>query len=1158
MHINHKIRVFIYLIAVVLILAIHSELVTARDYWDFPATIQRAVKGREYSDLKIVSSPEGYFIFYKKKAGDKYYIEYFITSNNIKGNIQNFIGPKTTGISIDAVAGFIPQYDAVMYDRRLFLVWDNLDGSLKIAEKRGNRWKEKVIKTGKSFCFRPSLFNIMNRLFLTYHTESEGRRIDFFILELDRNLDILGVPYRIAKNFAGSFFPYMYYYGSKYYCVWQSRPFTEKETPVFNIYMSFSGNGNVWGEPVNLTEELPGEKKEPEVYIEGNKFILIYKSDRDGTWGLYSRQYTPTGRPLSEDNKLNDSMVNVIGYQPVGIGGVRYVFYTDCRDGQEKIYYVKEQSNKLKHLGPLKTGKFPVHSFSVLKDKDKPYVFYATKGEIGYIGPDMHVLPPKLAPLKNNLVGRGGVKIKWTQPEDSSGIEGFCYIVTDKQDVEPELVNLSPEVRELKVISTKEGVEYFKIRSKDRAGNISSTVALKLKFDLTPPDSPVIVPQNLGPDGYFKDNTPYLKWSVKSKDVAGFNYVISKRAVNIKKSRIRTKRNKIIIRNLGPGVWYFNLAAVDKAGNISGTAHLKFKIKKIPVVVQKVKKEKKIIKRPWIISREVFVESPVLSSLLYLLLFSLAVIITIALYSFIYEMLRKRKGKMEELDTYFQARKRKIGLRFKFSALIASLILILTVGISGVLSYVTIEKEKTALSEQMIDKAKITLENITNVAREGLLSNDELLLVSIIARTMKNKDIKYTVILDTQNRVVAHSDIKEKGKIYRDSFTIEASKSNRMIIRPNFDPKHLARLYDLASPVFFAKKRIGTVRIGYSTESIFKAIEDTKRNSIYSTIVVTVVTLLIGILGAIIMATITIKPIKVLAEGAYRIGSGDLDYKIYVKSRDEIGLLADEFNRMTERLKEYQKEMEKKAKLDEQLEIARSIQQNLIPGEVIDNEFVSIGGFYKAAAGVGGDYYDYIMKSEKYGLIISDVAGKGVPASLMMTMIRTVFRSLINSGVMYPPRVVTLINNTLISDISADRFATLLFGTYDSKRKLFQYTNAGYGPILLYRKDKNSCFLVEPEKSSIPIGVMPDVEYMEEPAIRMKSGDALILFTDGIHEARNEREEEYGMARLAEIIPKFADNRAIDIANHIIQDVMSFVGNAEQYDDMTLLVLKVK
>jgi len=1131
----------------------------SKDYWDFPKYLVKNSKNSYNSNPKVVLSDGKYFIFYIEKvesAGLDYSIKYFTSSD-----LMNFDGPISTGIDIRAVSGFIPQYDVVTYNNKIYLIWDNIDGSLKFSIKSSDTdWsKPKVIEIGRAFSFAPNIFILNGQIFITYHTESMGRRIDFFIIKSDQSLDRFGPSKRIADEFAGSFFPFMAYSRGKYYCFWQSRPFAEKKTPVFDIYLSISNDGDSWSSPINLTGDLSGEKKFPQAIIKDGNIELFYSSDKDGTWGIYRRFYNIKGIPNGKDEKLNGSMANINNYMFFTRDDTLYVFYLDERAGVYKIYYRVFNSGE-NYEYQLKTSDNPIFKYTVTADNGALDVFYQNKVGIAWIGPDKTALPPMVLGPKRRIIGKKGIEIKWRRPEDSSGLLGYCYLFTEDKMAEPEIVNLPPEINRLRLIGDKDGEYYFKIRSKDVAGNLSTVVDVKFEVDVTSPQPPKLTPLGLDENGYFKDNRVDFRWKSVSKDVVGYNYSITKYPSKLTKTRIRTSSNRIVLYNLKGGVWYFNIASIDRAGNISETVHYKFKLKLLPStkVIKEEKKGEKAVWAPWIISKETFRYSPIISILLYLVLGLLFTFVMISSWLLFREISKRRIGKMEEVSAFMQVRKKRLGLRFKFSLLIVSLILVITIGISTVLSYVTINKEKKHLATQMIDKAKITLENITNVAREGILSNDELLLVSVIAKTMENKDIKYTIILDNNNRVIAHSDIKQKGRLLNDEVTLKASKADHIVIEPAFNPDNLAKLYDFASPVFFANKRIGTVRLGYSTESIFKALEESRKDSIYSTIIVTIITIIIGIISAVLMATLTIKPIKILAKGAYIIGSGNLNYKIHVKAKDEIGILADEFNRMTERLAQYQKEMEKKAKLDEQIEIARSIQQNLIPSGGIDNDFVSIGGFYKAATGVGGDYYDFIMKNEKYGLIISDVAGKGVPASLMMTMIRTVFRSLINSGVIYPPRIVTLINNTLISDISSDRFATLLFGIYDHKKMLFQYTNAGYGPIMLFKKSENECSLVEPKKSSIPIGVMPDVTYMEENPIRLDRGDALILFTDGIHEARNEKEEEYGMDRLAKIIPRVSENNASSIANAIIEDVMKFVGNAEQYDDMTLLVLKIK
>jgi len=1012
----------------------------------------------------------------------------------------------------------------------------------------------------EAFTFKPSLFKLNDELFIFYHTESEGRRIDFFYIKSKESFESWTHPVQIAKNFAGSFFPFMVLYRDKLYVVWQSRPFIETETPVFDIYLSISEDyGNTWTDPVNLTKNSSGEDLKPFIKFANNRLCLIWESDRGGAWGIYYGTYDLSGKPLTEEKKINDSILNAKDAKCIFIGKDLYIFYLDERDGKYRVYYsLRSGMNDFTEEGPITQNEIDITNYYPVSFNNDIYFFCEDKRGIFFQSPDRHVETVNILPFENNFIGRNGKLISWKKPEDSSGIEGYCFSFNNKKIDDPEIVNLPSNILNMKLEINEEGNYYFHIRARDNAGNLSKTVTVPFIADLTFPPAPSIVPLKLDKDGYFNGNSITFRWSVDAQDILGYNYVLSHKKVDISKDIIKTYKNRLNFRLIKGGEWYFNIAALDRAKNVGATSHFRFRLKPIPVKPEEKKSLK--IALPWIFSSETFKANPLLNILLYFLLVALLFITFFVTTDILIKYITvKKEVYMEGKEGYGELRKRRLGLRFKFSMLIGVLVLILTVGISVILSYVTVENEKAALSDQMMDKAKLSIENITNVAREGILNNDELFLLSVIAKTMENKDIKYSIILDVNNKVIAHSDINQIGKILNDEFTLNAFKSSKLLVSPGYNPKNIVKIYDLSNPITFTNKRIGTVRIGYSTDSIFETINENRKKSLYSSLIITVVMIIIGIIGAIIMASITIKPIKTLAKGANIIGGGNLEYKIQVTTRDEIGLLADEFNRMTGRLLIYQKEMEKKAKVDEQLEIARNIQQDLIPHEGIDIEGISIDGYYRAASEVGGDYYDFIEIDDKtYGLIISDVAGKGVPASLMMIMIRTMFRSLINSGIKKPAEAVYLINRTLVSDISSDRFATIMFGIFNIQDKIFRYTNAGYGPLLLYKKDKNQCILVDAVRGSIPIGVMADVDFMEENPIRLESGDAIILLTDGIHEARNEKEEEYGLSRLSLIIPAFAQKDAKEISNLIIEDVLKFAGDAEQYDDMALMVMKVK
>jgi sigma-B regulation protein RsbU (phosphoserine phosphatase) len=1137
----------------ILFLICFSSTLHASFYWDFPKIISKISSNEVKSEVKAVDVGDKTLVFYLVESGRSASIEILPTEDMV-----NFERRVVAADGIIIKKGFSPNFDVIYANKTLYLMWNSIDGIIMMStsKDKGLRWeKPKILVEHENFCFDPRVFFENGTLYLFYHIESEGTRIDFFYVESKDFAKTWSVPSQIARGFSGSFFPFLKAYRDKLYIVWQSRPLVETQLPVFNIYLSISENSGLdWSQPILMTDNEFGESSLPSITFEENSFYLIYEGERNGITGIYYREYDLAGKPLSEEIKVNGQISNARAPDRLLLNDELIIFYLDSRDGDERLYYSIRKATGFEEFGPLgMKGKDVFGFFPHILEKGV-YLLLQQNDSISLIGPDTNVPEIKAPTPKNVYIGNRGIVVKWQGLEDSSGLEGFIYSFNREESDEPEIINLSPFSRSVNLTAGEEGDYYFHLRAKDLAGNYSSTVTIPFTVDLTPPPAPVLSPIELDEDGYYDDNSPSFSWTAEAEDIAGFNYALSVRQKSLEDPRLRTKTNQAFYKEVEGGDYYFKVAAVDRAGNISETAIVALKLKPLPPPA-KIK-----ISPPWILSREAFRISPILNISLYLVLGGLLFLTFYIATDIMFKLMSKGEGfQMAEKQEETGIRKKRFGLRFKFSIMIVALILIVTVGISSVLSFVSIGTQRRALANQMYDKAMLSVENMTNVAREGILNNDELLLLSLIAKTMENEDIKFSIILDVDNRVIAHSDINQRGDVLGDEVTIRSSESDELIVSPNFEPEQLKELYIIASPVVFAERRVGTVQLGYSTESIFKTINDAIRTNILSALYVTGVTIIVGIIGAFIMATITIRPIKVLAQGAKVIGEGKLDYKIHIKTRDEIGLLSDEFNRMTGRLLEYQQKMQEKAKLDEQMEIAQKIQQDLIPQSGIDNDHISLDGFYKAAAGVGGDYYDFIQIGDgKYGVIMSDVAGKGVPASLMMIMIRTVFKSLIQSGLTQPAKVVTLMNETLASDISSDRFATTLFGIFNQKNNQFHYTNAGYGPLLVYKHDKKRCFLVNPPTGSVPIGVMPGVDYAEEKPISLLAGDSLFLFTDGIHEARNEKEEEYGMKRLSDLIPGIATRESKDMANYIVQDVLKFAGSAEQYDDMTLTVMKVK
>ncbi len=239
-------------------------------------------------------------------------------------------------------------------------------------------------------------------------------------------------------------------------------------------------------------------------------------------------------------------------------------------------------------------------------------------------------------------------------------------------------------------------------------------------------------------------------------------------------------------------------------------------------------------------------------------------------------------------------------------------------------------------------------------------------------------------------------------------------------------------------------------------------------------------------------------------------------------------------------------------RLHEQISIAKDIQLSLLPSEVYQPENVQIAASFSPAVEVAGDYYDVFPMQVGTFLIVADVSGKGIPASLLMSSFRSAVRIMAESYTDLPG-LVGRVNDHIAQNEIADRFVTSMFIILDEDKGTFYYSNAGHDPIILYRKKKDEFF--EISNRGIPIGIFEDQEYIED-SFKLERGDVFVVYTDGIPEARNTKKEEFGFERFKETVKKNADKTAQEIKDEILNAVSRFVGEAKQHDDTTFMVVK--
>ena len=255
-------------------------------------------------------------------------------------------------------------------------------------------------------------------------------------------------------------------------------------------------------------------------------------------------------------------------------------------------------------------------------------------------------------------------------------------------------------------------------------------------------------------------------------------------------------------------------------------------------------------------------------------------------------------------------------------------------------------------------------------------------------------------------------------------------------------------------------------------------------------------------------------------------------------------------------------QVSEKERIRNELELAAKIQLELLPKQEIDIEGLEVRGRMVPAKEVGGDYYDFIPHvgtNKSMTVAIGDVSGKGVGAGLVMIMARSIIRSAIfQSGI---PRSTTDImrnlNTLFCEDLRKGMFMTVTICNWWADSNTITYTGAGHEHIMIYRAQTGT---VETFKAGgVATGVLARANAMyQEKSFQLAAGDICLLYTDGVTEAMNEEHEEWEIERLEEVVRQHGDKTPLDLINVIHQEIRTFVGRAEQHDDITMVAMKAK
>ena len=277
-------------------------------------------------------------------------------------------------------------------------------------------------------------------------------------------------------------------------------------------------------------------------------------------------------------------------------------------------------------------------------------------------------------------------------------------------------------------------------------------------------------------------------------------------------------------------------------------------------------------------------------------------------------------------------------------------------------------------------------------------------------------------------------------------------------------------------------------------------------------------------------------------------------YSRYVDENNEIGILARSYTELIEYNNNYIENIREiegeKKRIEAELDIATRIQASRLPTEAIKtNEFI-VNGYSHPAKEVGGDFFDYYMLDEdNLAIVIGDASGKGVPAALLAMITQVMIKQLLKDEI-NPSKVLYLLNDQICENNSESMFLTLWLGIYNKTTKKLIFSNAGHNPPLIKSSDKFKYMDID---SGIVLGVMEDFEFVDE---ELTLSNELVLYTDGITDANNIDGEMYGEDRLLNFFNEFKSDD--DPINPLLNNIRSFTEDAEQYDDMTLVYLRIK
>ncbi len=475
--------------------------------------------------------------------------------------------------------------------------------------------------------------------------------------------------------------------------------------------------------------------------------------------------------------------------------------------------------------------------------------------------------------------------------------------------------------------------------------------------------------------------------------------------------------------------------------------------------------------------------------------------------------------------------------------------------------------QSNIIERRLNERYELLTRQVSETASDLILRGDDLALANLAASVRQNDDtLGYVIVTDNTNLILAHSDVNRIYTTYDERPQVLVDR--RFEIRDvtyrtangTVSYNHFATFVLYQNTADNNPRKLGEVHIGIDENVFLARIDAAKENTRVALIAV-----FFGsttIIGVILIGSTFISPITKLADEIARISATGQARELSFATRNpEVSRIGQAFNEIMRNLRITQGQLTDQTRLRRELQLAQEIQNALLPKQVPTLEGFDIDAAYRAAQEVGGDYYDFFEVDENaIGIVVADVSGKGIGSSMVMTMIRTSMR-LEARGNKRASFVLDKVNRIAVDDIKKGMYVTMYYVILDSKKRIVNYASAGHNPMIIYRSDTRSVSFLNPGGIAVGIDLGDPGEFRKRitsEKLKLKKGDLLFIYTDGITEAMNEKREQFGENRLIDFIQQYAHLPANEFKAKLNEELTAFTKGYPQNDDITFVVIKLE